>query len=193
LIGPPTIVLELWGMPPIEVPFWIPNCKIETNVHSCSCLCMPPFLHCDRVSPRTQSVHDDAINGWCGETEDPTSVCLSATTTRTWCWNISGQVRLISGPRFCHLGGCRIGLAETVNGSKWTGSNRHTDRPSELIYRICCVCVCVLVIFVTTQGESSSNFKQKNSKKIVVHQWYQLVTQFNQMGISLNSFAIKGF
>jgi hypothetical protein len=21
-----------------------------------------------------------------------------------WCWNISGQVRLISGPRFCHLG-----------------------------------------------------------------------------------------
>ncbi len=58
------------------------------------------------------------------------------TTTRTWLWNISGQVRLISGPRFCHLGGCRIGLAETDNGSEWTGSDRHTDRPSELIYRI---------------------------------------------------------
>jgi hypothetical protein len=24
----------------------------------------------------------------------------------------------------------------TVNGSEWTGSDRHTDRPSELIYRI---------------------------------------------------------
>ncbi len=58
------------------------------------------------------------------------------TTTRTWLWNISGQVRLISGPRFCHLGGCRIGLAETDNGSEWTGSDRLTDRPSELIYRI---------------------------------------------------------
>jgi len=32
LIGPPAIVLELWGMPPIEEPFWIPSCKIETNV-----------------------------------------------------------------------------------------------------------------------------------------------------------------
>ncbi len=44
------------------------------------------------------------IDGWCRETEDPASICLSATTTRTWRWNISGQVRLISGPRFCHLG-----------------------------------------------------------------------------------------
>jgi hypothetical protein len=32
--------------------------------------------------------------------------------------------------------GCRIGLAETVNGSEWTGSERHTDRRSELIYKI---------------------------------------------------------
>ncbi len=43
---------------------------------------------------------NNAINGWCGETEDPASVCFSATTTRTWRWNISGQVRLILGPRF---------------------------------------------------------------------------------------------
>jgi hypothetical protein len=35
----------------------------------------------------------------CRETKDPTNVCLSATTTRTWRWNISSQVRLISGPR----------------------------------------------------------------------------------------------
>jgi hypothetical protein len=55
-------------------------------------------------------------------------VCLSATTTCTWRWNISGQVRLISGPRFRHLGGCRIDLAETVNGSEWIGSDRHTDQ-----------------------------------------------------------------
>jgi hypothetical protein len=53
-----------------------------------------------------------------------------------WHWNILGQVRLISGPRFCHLGGCRIGLAETDNGLEWTDSDRHTDGPSELIYRI---------------------------------------------------------
>jgi hypothetical protein len=33
LIGPLAIVLELWGMPPIEVPLWTPSCKIETNVH----------------------------------------------------------------------------------------------------------------------------------------------------------------
>jgi hypothetical protein len=39
---------------------------------SCSCFCMPPFLHCDRVSSKTQSVRDDA------------SVCLSATTIHTW-------------------------------------------------------------------------------------------------------------
>jgi hypothetical protein len=26
-------------------------------------------------------------------------MCLSATTTHTWRWNISGQVRLISRPR----------------------------------------------------------------------------------------------
>jgi hypothetical protein len=25
------------------------------------------------------------------------------------------------------MGGCRIGLAETNNGSEWTGSDRHTD------------------------------------------------------------------
>jgi hypothetical protein len=30
---------------------------------SCSCLCMPSFLHCDRVFPRTQSVRDHTING----------------------------------------------------------------------------------------------------------------------------------
>ncbi len=30
---------------------------------SCSCFCMPPFLHCDRVSSKTQSVRDDAIDG----------------------------------------------------------------------------------------------------------------------------------
>jgi hypothetical protein len=52
-----------------------------------------------------------------------------------WCWNISGHVRLILGPRFCHLGGCRIGLAEIDNGLEWTGSDRHTNKPSELIYR----------------------------------------------------------
>jgi hypothetical protein len=39
-----------------------------------------------------------------GNTKPPSQacVCLSATTTRTWCWNISGQVRLILWPRFCH-------------------------------------------------------------------------------------------
>jgi hypothetical protein len=42
-----------------------------------------------------------------------------------WRWNISGQVRLISGSRFCHLEGCRIGLTETDNGSEWTGSDTH--------------------------------------------------------------------
>jgi hypothetical protein len=45
-------------------------------------------------------------------------------------------VWLISGPRFCHLGGCKIGLVETDNGSVWTSLDRHIDRPSELIYRI---------------------------------------------------------
>jgi len=29
---------------------------------------------------------------------------------------------------FLSSGGCRIGLAETINGSEWTGSYRHTDR-----------------------------------------------------------------
>jgi len=86
------------------------------------------------------------LNGWCGETEDPVSVCLFATTTRTWRWNISDQVRLILRPRFCHLGGCKIGLVETVNGSEWIGSDRHTDRPSELIYRIC---IWMLIFFTT--------------------------------------------
>ncbi len=38
-------------------------------------------------------------NCLCGETEDPTSVCFSTTTTHTWRWNISGQVQLISRPR----------------------------------------------------------------------------------------------
>jgi hypothetical protein len=33
LIGPPAIVLELWGMPLIEVPLWTPSCKIKTNMH----------------------------------------------------------------------------------------------------------------------------------------------------------------
>jgi hypothetical protein len=37
---------------------------------------------------------------------------------------------------FLSSGGCRIGLAETVNELEWTGSDRHTDRPSELIYKI---------------------------------------------------------
>jgi hypothetical protein len=39
-----------------------------------------------------------------GNTKPPSQacVCLFATTTRTWRWNISGQVRLISGIRFCH-------------------------------------------------------------------------------------------
>jgi len=68
-------------------------------------------------------------------------MCLSATTTRTWRWNILSQVRLISKPRFYHLEGCRIGLAETVNESEWIRSDRHTDRPSELIYRICQACM----------------------------------------------------
>jgi hypothetical protein len=36
------------------------------------------------------------------------------------------------GTSFLSLGGCKIGLAETVNGSEWTGSNKHTDKPSEL-------------------------------------------------------------
>jgi hypothetical protein len=30
------------------------------------------------------------------------SVCRGPEMSRTWRWNISGQVRLISGPRFCH-------------------------------------------------------------------------------------------
>jgi hypothetical protein len=108
----------------------------------CICFCMPLFLHCDRVSPKTQSIRDDAIDGWCGEMEDPASVCLSATTTSTWHWNILGQVRLILKPRFCHLGGCRTDLVETVNMSEWTGSDRQTNRPSELIYKILCVLYC---------------------------------------------------
>jgi hypothetical protein len=33
LIGPSAIFLGTLGMPPIEVPFWTPNCKIGTNVH----------------------------------------------------------------------------------------------------------------------------------------------------------------
>jgi hypothetical protein len=39
-----------------------------------------------------------------GNTKPPSQacVCLSTTTTRTWCWNISDQVRLISKPRFDH-------------------------------------------------------------------------------------------
>jgi hypothetical protein len=39
-----------------------------------------------------------------GNTKPPSQACvwLSATTTRTWRWNISGQVRFILGPRFCH-------------------------------------------------------------------------------------------
>jgi hypothetical protein len=32
------------------------------------------------------------------------------------------------GTSFLSSGGCRIDLAETVNGSKWTGSDRHIDR-----------------------------------------------------------------
>jgi len=29
---------------------------------------------------------------------------------------------------FLSLGGCRIGLAKTVNRSQWTGVDKHTDR-----------------------------------------------------------------
>ncbi len=41
------------------------------------------------------------------------------------------------GTSFLSFGGCRIDLVETVNGSKWTGSDRHTDRQTnELVYKI---------------------------------------------------------
>ncbi len=40
------------------------------------------------------------------------------------------------GTSFLSSFGCRINLAKTVNGSEWTGSDKHTDRPSELIYKI---------------------------------------------------------
>jgi hypothetical protein len=33
---------------------------------SYSCFCMPPFLHCDRVFSKIQSVRDDVIDRWCG-------------------------------------------------------------------------------------------------------------------------------
>jgi hypothetical protein len=61
---------------------------------------------------------NNVIDGWCGETEDPASVHLSATTTRTWRWNISGQVRLISRPHFCHLG-----VAKSASQKLLTGQN----------------------------------------------------------------------
>ncbi len=37
--------------------------------------------------------------------------------------------------------GCRIGLTEIVNGSEWTGSNRHTDKQVNLIYKSNSVCL----------------------------------------------------
>jgi len=61
---------------------------------------------------------NNTIDGWCEETEDPTSVCLSATTTRTWRWNILGQVQLISRPHFCHLG-----VAESASQRLLTSRN----------------------------------------------------------------------
>jgi hypothetical protein len=45
--------------------------------------------------------------------------------------------------------GCRIGLAETINGSERTGLDRHTDRRSELIYKIKQgACHCSLAIYI---------------------------------------------
>jgi hypothetical protein len=29
---------------------------------------------------------------------------------------------------FCHLGGCKISIIETINRSEWTGSDRHTNQ-----------------------------------------------------------------
>jgi hypothetical protein len=62
---------------------------------------------------------NNTIDGWCGETEDPVNVSLSTTTTRTWRWNISGQVQLISGPRFCHLGVAESASQRLLSG--WNG------------------------------------------------------------------------
>jgi hypothetical protein len=45
------------------------------------------------------------LQRWAHKNTKPPSqacVCLSATMTHTWRWNISGQVRLIWGPCFCH-------------------------------------------------------------------------------------------
>ncbi len=44
--------------------------------------------------------------------------------------------RLISEPCFCQLEEYRVDFAKIVNGSEWTSSDRHTDKPNELIYRI---------------------------------------------------------
>jgi hypothetical protein len=82
-------------------------------------------------------------------------VCFFATTTRTWRWNISCQVQLISGLHFCHrktvcAGRRRIqrtcvsspprpalgaGTFQARCGS-FQDLDRQTNRPSELIYRI---------------------------------------------------------
>ncbi len=130
------------------------------------------------MSSRTQSVRDNAIDGWCRETEDPASVCLSATTTRTWRWNILGQVWLILGPRLCHLGGCRIDLAETVNGLEWTGSDRHTDRPSELIYKI---------VFGMVHGQSYERVQKISSILIpIIHHWNYMDTFYYVLNRSIH-------
>jgi hypothetical protein len=59
-------------------------------------------------------------------------VCLSITTTRTWRWDISGQVRLISRPRFCHLGVAESTLQRLLTG--WNGQVQIDTQTSELIY-----------------------------------------------------------
>jgi hypothetical protein len=81
---------------------------------------MPPFLHCDRVSSRTQSVRDDAIDGWCGETEDPASMCLSAATTRPAPGAGTFQARCGS---FRDLVSVIWGVAESASQRLVTGRN----------------------------------------------------------------------
>ncbi len=56
-----------------------------------------PFSRCSIWRPKLT-----CLQHWArGNTKPPSQacVCLSTTPTRTWLWNISGQVRLISRPR----------------------------------------------------------------------------------------------
>ncbi len=92
---PKLTCLQRWALSSREHKTPFPSLRVSLRHHD-------PHLALEHLRPGAAHFGTSFLSQTdclCGETKDPASVCLSATTTRTWRWNISGQVRLISGPR----------------------------------------------------------------------------------------------